>query len=267
MKLTSFFVAMILAVASADCQSNSTVPATSRQWAPGGPTDERGPCPMLNTLANHGFLPHDGRNITKENAVFAMKTALNFDETFAEEFFAHGMKANPEPNGKFFTLNMLNQHNVLEHDASLSRQDAFFGDVQPFNQTIFDQTKQFWTADTLTLAMVASSMSARQLEMRSFNPEFVFTKTSQGVTFGEMAAPFLVFGDIPSGTVRKDFVVSWIENEKLPSELGWVKVAVEISKEDVQDMSARIANASSPIVDPVAAANARRCISFGHGIF
>ncbi|EEB97921.1 hypothetical protein MPER_02663, partial [Moniliophthora perniciosa FA553] len=29
-----------------------------------GPDDARGPCPGLNTLANHGFLPRDGKNIT-----------------------------------------------------------------------------------------------------------------------------------------------------------------------------------------------------------
>jgi hypothetical protein len=26
----------------------------------------RSPCPMLNTLANHGFLSRDGKNITKD---------------------------------------------------------------------------------------------------------------------------------------------------------------------------------------------------------
>ena len=25
-----------------------------------GPTDQRGPCPGLNALANHGYLPHNG---------------------------------------------------------------------------------------------------------------------------------------------------------------------------------------------------------------
>lgn len=59
---------------------------------------------MLNTLANHGFLPHDGTNITLPNAVFALKTALNFNETFAEQFFGHGVKSNPEANATFFTL-------------------------------------------------------------------------------------------------------------------------------------------------------------------
>ena len=59
---------------------------------------------MLNTLANHGFLSHDGRNITKENAVFALNTALGFNASFAELFFVHGLKSNPETNATSFTL-------------------------------------------------------------------------------------------------------------------------------------------------------------------
>jgi hypothetical protein len=31
-----------------------------------GPNDSRSPCPALNALANHGYLPHDGNNITPE---------------------------------------------------------------------------------------------------------------------------------------------------------------------------------------------------------
>ncbi|KAJ8523121.1 heme-thiolate peroxidase [Pleurotus djamor] len=30
------------------------------KWVAPGPTDQRGPCPGLNALANHGYLPHNG---------------------------------------------------------------------------------------------------------------------------------------------------------------------------------------------------------------
>lgn len=30
--------------------------AAARPWKEAGPNDSRGPCPMLNTLANHGYL-------------------------------------------------------------------------------------------------------------------------------------------------------------------------------------------------------------------
>jgi hypothetical protein len=39
---------------------------------------------MLITLANHGFLPHDGKDLTKDLIVNALHTALNFDISLVE---------------------------------------------------------------------------------------------------------------------------------------------------------------------------------------
>jgi hypothetical protein len=59
---------------------------------------------MLNTLANHAFLPHDGDGITLEVAVDALTTALNFDSSLATIMWQQAIIANPEPNATFFTL-------------------------------------------------------------------------------------------------------------------------------------------------------------------
>jgi hypothetical protein len=59
---------------------------------------------MMNTLANHGYLPHNGRNITQENAIHALTTALNFNESLATLMFQMAIIANPEPNATYFTL-------------------------------------------------------------------------------------------------------------------------------------------------------------------
>lgn len=59
---------------------------------------------MMNTLANHGFLPHDGRNITKANAIKALGEGINFDAALAEIMWEQAIIANPEPNATFFTL-------------------------------------------------------------------------------------------------------------------------------------------------------------------
>lgn len=59
---------------------------------------------MMNTLANHGFLPRDGRNITLENAVHALTTGLNFDPAVAKIMWEQAVFINPEPNATFFTL-------------------------------------------------------------------------------------------------------------------------------------------------------------------
>lgn len=59
---------------------------------------------MMNTLANHGFLPHDGKDLTEPTVVEALSTALNFDEALATLMFKMAIIANPEPNATFFTL-------------------------------------------------------------------------------------------------------------------------------------------------------------------
>lgn len=64
----------------------------------------RGPCPMMNTLANHGFIPRNGGNITKQNAVKGLADGLNFDAALASLMWDQAIIANPEPNATFFTL-------------------------------------------------------------------------------------------------------------------------------------------------------------------
>lgn len=59
---------------------------------------------MLNTLANHGFLPRDGRNLTQDAVVSGLRDGLNFDRSLAELMFQMAIPANPEPNATYFTL-------------------------------------------------------------------------------------------------------------------------------------------------------------------
>jgi hypothetical protein len=68
---------------------------------------------MMNTLANHGILPRDGRNITKEAVIKGMKQGLNFDPALATIMFDQAVIANPEPNATFFTLYVLTHTLVL----------------------------------------------------------------------------------------------------------------------------------------------------------
>lgn len=59
---------------------------------------------MMNTLANHGYLPHDGRNITREVVIDAMGSALNFNASLAVIMFDAAVFINPEPNATYFSL-------------------------------------------------------------------------------------------------------------------------------------------------------------------
>ncbi len=47
-----------------DASSTSeSTPLLSGTYAPSGPHDTRGPCPLINSLANHGYINRNGKNI------------------------------------------------------------------------------------------------------------------------------------------------------------------------------------------------------------
>lgn len=97
------------------------------------PTDARGPCPMLNLLANHGILPRDGRNITKKQ-LFDALMLIGAPPMVSHNFLtvAYFLYQNVKPNDPFYKnflpaktihLDQLLIHNVIEHDVSLTRFD------------------------------------------------------------------------------------------------------------------------------------------------
>lgn len=140
----------------------------------------RAPCPMLNTMANHQFLPHDGRNITREKIIYALTTALNFDEEVINLAFNQGITTNPQPNATWFDLDHLSRPDVLEHDASLSRQDSYSGNNALFDPEIFEQTKKFWYGEVLDRFMITNAKVGRQLQSKVSNPTYTFMQKVEG---------------------------------------------------------------------------------------
>jgi hypothetical protein len=74
---------------------------------------------MLNTLANHGFLPREGRDFTLPIVKHALGTGLNISDDIAELLFNFALTTNPAANATTWGLDTLGNHNILEHDASL----------------------------------------------------------------------------------------------------------------------------------------------------
>ncbi|THV83693.1 Cloroperoxidase [Aureobasidium pullulans] len=275
MKFTIAATTLSFALASAFPQKNAQVamPDDIHAWHPAGINDLRGPCPMMNTLANHGFIPHNGGNITKQNAVKGLADGLNFDAALASLMWDQAIIANPEPNATFFTLcattsslpkpkmntdedgsEHLNQHNVLEHDASLSRMDAYYGNNHIFNPEAFATSTRYWTDETLTANMLANSKLARMIESRAFNPNYTFTANNEQFSLGEVAAPFIAFGNTTSVTVPRDLVLYFFKHERLPHELGWSKKNETMTLEDILNVVSSIRNATS-LLTPESASN------------
>ncbi|CAG8142391.1 unnamed protein product [Penicillium salamii] len=186
---------------------------------------------MMNTLANHGFLPQDGRNITRDTLVEGLRDALNFNSSLSSLMFDMGVVANPEPNATYFTL----------------RADAYFGSNHIFNETIFNETKAYWTSETLTPAMLANSKIARQINSKAYNPNYKFTSQTEQFSLGEVAAPVIAFGNTQSGEVNRTLVEYFFENERLPIDLGWKKSSKAITLSDILRVTQMISNATNLI--------------------
>ncbi|OJJ60371.1 hypothetical protein ASPSYDRAFT_96189, partial [Aspergillus sydowii CBS 593.65] len=203
----------------------------------------RSPCPMLNTLANHNYLPRDGRSISQSVWTDALVNALNFDPATAKALFGNAILANTSDGAGEFDLDQMNVHNLLEHDASLSRSDAYFGNNHLFDPTVFAQTRSYWTDPTLTATMLANSKLARQIHSKAFNPTYTYPQTTEETSYNEAGFPIIAFGNMEEGTVRRDWVEYWFENERLPTALGWKVREEPITEEKMGKVVKRITDA------------------------
>ncbi|KAL4744671.1 hypothetical protein BDW72DRAFT_212277 [Aspergillus terricola var. indicus] len=246
MKLTLLLIATELSQAFVHQASELHHPLP---WSRPGPDAVRAPCPMLNTLANHGFLPHDGKGISQERTIEALGAALNIGEELAVYLFQEAMTTNPNANATTFNLNHLSRHNILEHDASLSRQDAYFGDNHDFNQAVFDETRSYWPDHIIDVQAAALSREARVNTSKATNPNYSMSQLGEDFSYGETAAYLIVLGDKESGTVDRSWVEYMFENERLPTELGWTKRNETITLEDLSSMLQRIVEATSSASD------------------
>lgn len=94
---------------------------------------------------------------------------------------------------------------VIEHDGSLSRNDAFLGDNHSFNATIFDQTASHFTDDVISLKMAAAARTARLSAAKAANPEFNMRPADVQNSALETALFVRVLGG-PQTQARRDWV-------------------------------------------------------------
>ncbi|KAJ3064389.1 hypothetical protein HDU98_012205, partial [Podochytrium sp. JEL0797] len=192
----------------------------------------RSPCPALNALANHGYLPRNGKNITADMLVSAVKQVYNMDPTvlisqvfplrddaksrngvrLASEVLADGTE--------FLNLDDLCLPHKMEHDVSLTRNDYAFGDNHSVNPALVD-------------ALIASSsdgvcVSADDLVKYRLARYWDSKKKNKTLQFGpielmtahiESAVALDVFGR--DDKIPLEFVRSFFLHERIPD--NWIK--------------------------------------------
>lgn len=173
-------------------------------------TYRRSPCPALNTLANHGYLPRNGQGITRTILAEAIENVYNIGSGVAAILVAQV----PETT----TLDYLSTHNVVEHDASLAHADAYYG-YNPMNvssELAEDLFSRAGSDGLLTDAIVAQVRQDRGNACNADNPECSYGVKAQTLAFLEASVLVMALGT--GDSISVDHARSFIIDEKIPDD-------------------------------------------------
>jgi len=191
------------------------------EWVSPKEGDSRCSCPALNAMANHGILPHDGKNISFKELNTKVRATYNFAPTFC--FFVPDFAARmlgKSYKTDTFDLKDIDLHNAtgIEHDASLFRRDRYFEpDQSVIHMPYVNECLAFATGKDkdgkplMTKADLSRISSKRRAEARvAGNPDFELNKLHR--TFGSSNSSTLltIFGG------RVEDLEVFLKKEQLP---------------------------------------------------
>jgi len=216
----------------------------------------RSPCPMLNSLANHGMLPRDGRNISADMFADALKKYLNVQWDFWWVIASTAIKT-VKPGHDSIDLHDLAFHNGIQHDAALTRNDK--GQGQYFtrpNVTLITQLLAFNNSGSLSYKEMALARRLREGQSEAWNPNYSLpgqdsysiAQNKWFLAVDQSAIPLLVLSDPiqneheQTGRAPLDRLKTFFTYERLPYENGWYPSQYELSHTQVFDGIKQVAN-------------------------
>lgn len=152
------------------------------EYVPPKATDSRSACPMLNAMANHGILPHDGKNITFKELKTTVRDTFNFAPSFCffVPHFAAGYLNRSYWTDRFDLAELsLHSDKAIEHDGSLTRQDfALVPDQGKPDLSLVQELLSNASAKMpdgsprMTIPDLSRALSKRRAEARMTNNEY-----------------------------------------------------------------------------------------------
>ncbi|PTB63392.1 Cloroperoxidase [Trichoderma citrinoviride] len=211
-------------LATAACAGSRFPRPQIQPWVPPGPDDSRGPCPMLNTLANHGYLPHHGHNITASQIENAFTRFLNVEAGFADpardfaKAFGHDV----------FNLVDLNTPGIIQHITSLTRDDYtpeephLKADPLRIERLLADSDTPFLTVDSIAKSRLRLIKESEPRVLPDNQVTFTLFEAAMTLTMMSDDSPDADFHPPPSAYKGpKDRIRTWFEEERFPTEFGW----------------------------------------------
>lgn len=214
---------------------------------------------MINSLANHGYLPRNGQNvlaqemkaavaeagISKALGTIFVNTVYNVHQTKQEKekasllsrlwmtardpwtlMSSFGMRKPKQVDGAgraVLDLDQLALHGAVEHDISLTRRDHAQeeGNCAPQQDLIAELLASSTDKKKITRNELAGLRKLRIEKQRKDNPGLTYGSLQHELGCGEIALILGVFGDGESA--RYDYIATFLEQERLPIEEGWTK--------------------------------------------
>ncbi|KDR77025.1 hypothetical protein GALMADRAFT_225178 [Galerina marginata CBS 339.88] len=191
------------------------------EYIPPKEGDSRCSCPALNAMANHGILPHDGKNIKFNELGPKIRTTFNFASTFC--FFVPNFAANMLKRSyskDTFDLADLDLHNGIEHDASLTREDSAL--VKDQGKPHLEYVKELLALASgkdkegnvlLTPQDLSDYSAKRRVDARATNPDYTLDTFHKVFGSSNSSTMLTIFG----GRVEDLEVI--LAEERIPD--GW----------------------------------------------
>ncbi|KAH0839373.1 Chloroperoxidase [Lanmaoa asiatica] len=201
--------------------SSGVCPVTghTHAYCPPQPGDLRSPCPALNTLANHGFLPRNGKKIGVLDIARALQEGYQLSSVLSYLLAFGGISLLAQYRN--MSLADLARHNLIEHDASLFHVDAHNDEEYaptPVNDSLIKVALERggrYRPGRMTLEDVANIRVKREAESRPLDG------VHAEIARGEMAIAIGVLGGENAATegLDMDVLSLWVRQERLPD--GW----------------------------------------------
>ncbi|KAL4952393.1 Chloroperoxidase [Aspergillus filifer] len=221
------------------------------KWQKPRPEDRRSPCPGLNVLANHGWLPRSGEDIDLATLRTAVSGAYNYERTSFDGPFQQALDFNLSTTGNASTFHLsdLRRHDAVEFDGSLSRNDAYFGDNLHFNPDIWGSiaerlnlydTGECGNETHVSVESAARARAARVEDAKRANPMFNASVNEMQGSPGTTALYLTTLWDDEADAAPKSWVKSFLEDERIPYIEGFKPPVKPRNMTDILNMNLRV---------------------------
>ncbi|KAF7368186.1 putative sterigmatocystin biosynthesis peroxidase stcC [Mycena venus] len=215
---------------------DSKVAKETHNYQPPGEGASRSVCPALNTMANHGYIHRDGKNISMLETYRGLKACWGLSSPLA------GLLAL----GGWFAIRRLGRinlfdiglHNAIEHDASVVHLDCPAGQKYAPIEIQQDLVEEF-VVHAMKAASAAAGRRIAEADILVTQQDMVQTRIRReklsppldsfhaDLGCGELVAIFGIWSRTVDGKqgVPLSWIRTWFATEKLPD--GWSPDHVE----------------------------------------